>query len=214
MISHGPETWHPDGEQFFQPAAGPLLDMGPYYATALVNLLGRCKSVTGMARRAFDKRPKLAEPRYGTMIDVKAPTFCNALLEFDSGVTAHMLLTFDVYHTNGAVIEIYGTEGTLFVPDPNNFSGKLTLMRGYQDSADMAMLFPYTENSRALGLADMAKAIQTGRAYRANSQQQLHVAELLTSIITSSDEGKTHVMESAYERRAPMKSNGVPGILD
>ncbi|NLD88256.1 MAG: Gfo/Idh/MocA family oxidoreductase [Clostridiales bacterium] len=212
MIQHGPEYWHPDSEPFYGFAGGPVLDMGPYYTTALINLLGRCKSVTTVATKPYKQRVKLAEPRYGSLIDVDVQTYCNSILEFDSGAVANTLMTFDVFHPNYATLEIYGTEGTLFVPDPNCFSGKLTLMRESKKTVDIDMLFPYTEESRGLGLADMAKAIKTGRAHRADSRQQLHVVEMLTFM--ASEEPGTYIMETPFERHLPMKQNAAPGILD
>ncbi|MEA4824978.1 MAG: Gfo/Idh/MocA family oxidoreductase [Clostridiaceae bacterium] len=212
MITHGMENWHPDSEPFYTNAAGPMLDMGPYYATALVNLLGRVKRVTGISGNFYRERTILCELKYGKKIPVETPTYVNGILQFDSGAIVHLMTTFDVYHPDHAVLEIYGTEGSIFIPDPNCFSGKLLLKRGAVDPIEMPMMFGYRENSRALGLADMAKAMQTGRMHRANSEQQLHVVEILTSV--RDNDGEAVTLQSPYTRRAPMTDNAIPGILD
>ncbi|MDD6876710.1 MAG: Gfo/Idh/MocA family oxidoreductase [Clostridiaceae bacterium] len=212
MVSHGMEVWHPDSEPFYTNAAGPMLDMGPYYATALINLLGRVNRVTGISGRFFEERTMRCGPKYGKKFPVQTQTYVNGILQFDSGAIVHLLTTFDVYHPTHSVLEIYGTEGSLFIPDPNYFSGKLLLKRGTADAAEMPMMFGYTENSRALGLADMAKSLQTGRMHRANSEQQLHVVEILTAVRDA--DGSAVTLRSPYTRQAPMPAGEIPGILD
>lgn len=164
LASHGPEHWHPDPEFLYQYGGGPMFDMGPYYVTALVNLLGRVKSVSGMTKKSFEKRPILSEKKYGNIMDVEVPTFESGTMLFESGAIAHILMTFDVYTTSGYMFEIYGTEGSIKVPDPNMFGGDIKFIRGNDKREEIIpLLFSYPENSRALGLADMAEAIQNGR---------------------------------------------------
>ena len=212
MITHGMEGWHPESGPFYMPAAGPMLDMGPYYATALINLLGRVKRVTGISGRFFAERVQSCGPDFGKRHPVQTPTYVNGILQFDCGAVVHLLTTFDVYHRDHAVLEIYGTKGTLSIPDPNNFSGTLLFKLGTDEEKEMPMLFPYRENCRALGLADMAKAMRTGRPHRADSVQQLHVLEILTA--TRDADGEAVTLTTPYTRRAPMPEEGLPGVLD
>ena len=127
----------------------------------------------------------------------------------------NIFTTFDISHDNFYRLEVYGSEGTLYLPDPNTFGGPIKLVRGRsKEVIDLPVLYPYTENSRALGLADMAKAIQTGRKHRANSNQQLHVVETMLGFIKSSEEGRWVKIESEYERPELLKRDGLKGILD
>jgi len=215
MISRGPESWHPDPESFYRYGGGPMLDMGPYYTTALVNMLGRVEAVSGMAQMSYPTRPILSEPKYGNWMDVSVPTYVMGQLKFASGAVGSLFTTFDVSYEKGCKLEIYGSEGTLILPDPNTFGGPLQIIRGRnKEIIDLPLLYNYPENSRGLGLADMAKAIQTGRKHRAGSQQQLHVVETMLGILKSSEEGKWIDIESDYERPALLKRDGLPGIID
>jgi len=215
FITKGPEDWHPDPEFVYQYGGGPLFDMGPYYVTALINLLGAVDSVSGMAKITCPERPILSEKKYGTIMKVDVPTYVMGTMRFKSGAIANMFMSFDVNHEQYCKLEIYGTEGTLIVPDPNCFDGEVLLRRGRESEyAAMPRIFNYKENSRGLGLADMAKALQTGRPWRANYEQQLHVVEVMSAFYTSSDKETNVRIESPYERRMPMKTQGLPGILD
>jgi len=213
MITHGPESWHPDPAAFYQPAAGPMLDMGPYYVTTLINLLGRVDRVAGMARASFPERVAGCEQRRGERIPVDVPTHVNGILSFENGAVAHLLTTFDVYHPQHSAVEIYGSEGTLFVPNPNNFSGEIQLRRGNEDAV-LPLLYGYRENVRGLGLADMARGLLTGRERRADGVQQLHVVEVMTGILRASEEERTVKITTPFERRAPMAAGLPAGMLD
>lgn len=216
MLCHGPESWHPDPEAFYQPGAGPMFDMGPYYMTTLINLLGRCSKIAGIAGKGYDERLITSEPKYGQKIPVNVDTFVSGSMKFESGAIVRALISFDVYYAgNYANIEIYGTEGMLRVPDPNGFNGPIQLFRGNECvNRDLPTMYHYTDNCRALGLADMAKSIQTGRRHRCNSMQQLHVLEMMESFITSSREERFVTLETPFERAPMMDRNGVIGILD
>ena len=215
MICHGHETWHPDPEFYYKYGGGPMLDMGPYYVTALVNLIGGVKGVTGVTKTSFPTRTITSQPKSGAIIDVDVPTYVTGTLSFDNGAVGTIFTTFDVYYNQQARFEVYGTKGTLIVPDPNTFGGPIRLLRPEDgDYKEMPLLFDYKENSRGLGLADMAKALQTGRDYRANDQLIYHVLEILTSFEKSSTEGCYLPLETHYERSLPMKNNKVHGILD
>jgi len=180
MTCHGHESWHPDPEFYYKYGGGPMLDMGPYYITALINLIGGVKKITGMTKISFPERLITSQPFNGTVIKVDVPTNINGIMEFDNGAIGSIFTTFDVWKARLPIIEIYGSKGTLSVPDPNGFGGPIKLFVQGEEEKDMQLEFPYDKNSRGLGLADMAKAILTGRKPRANYHQTLHVLEIMT----------------------------------
>ena len=215
MICHGHESWHPDPEFYYKHGGGPMMDMGPYYLTALVNLLGGVESVQGKAKKSFEKRIITSEPHREEVIEVDVPTYITGILNFENGAVGTIFTTFDVYYPSQARLEIYGTKGTLFVPDPNTFGGPVKLFRPEDPEVkEIPLCFDYAENSRALGLADMAKAIQTGRDFRESWHQTYHVLEIMERINLSSEENKAVKLESKYTRGESMKNNPVHGILD
>ena len=215
MIGHGPESWHHDPEFFYKYGGGPMMDMGPYYVTALINLMGGVKKVTGVTQTSFKQRTATYKEHYGEIIDVEVPTFLTGVLHFESGVIATLTTTFDVYSSNSRNIEIYGSKGTLFVPDPNCFGNKIEYYDGEaKEMKEIPVSFDYTENSRGLGLADFAKSIETGRKSRTSYKQTLHVLEVMSAFKTSSDEGRPVEIKSEFVREAPMLQDNVHGILD
>lgn len=214
MASHGVETWHPDPDFYYQRGGGPLFDMGPYYITALINLLGGIKSVYGYHRTAYQTRLITAKPHEGEIIQVNTPTHIESFLTFDSGVVVSLLTSFDVYNTKQTNIEIYGTKGTLYVPDPNCFDGKITFYNGETRQAEeYPLAFDYGKNSRCLGLADMAKAIETGKPSRTTCKQTFHVLEAMASIMKSADLQAPVALTSHFEREAPMDPALPHGVL-
>ena len=215
MVCRGHESWHPDPEFYYKHGGGPLFDMGPYYLTALVNLMGGISGVSGMARASFPTRTITSEPKFGTIVDVDVPTYITGLLQFQSGAIGTIFTTFDAHIAEVPRIEIYGSKGTLSVPDPNTFGGDVKLFRPEEGAfLKMPLLFDYPENSRALGLADMAKAIQSGRDFRASSKVTYHVLEVMSGILQSAKDGKNVAIESCVERPAPMLPSDLPGYLD
>lgn len=237
MVCHGHESWHPDPEFYYKRGGGPMMDMGPYYMTALVQLLGEAEGVMGMTKKSFNQRLITSDPHCGETIDVDVDTYLTGNIRFSSGAIAQVFTTFDVHYSPGASsrFEVYGTEGTLIVPDPNTFGGPVMLLRPedmaaapktdpalmrrglpdiYAGYKEIPLMYDYCENSRGLGLADMCKGIRQGRSYRANVQQQHHVLEILTSFTKSCAEGKYIPLQTKYNRTAPMKNNPMHGILD
>lgn len=215
MICHGHETWHPDPEFYYKFGGGPMMDMGPYYVTALIHLLGGVRGVTGVTTTAFPKRIITSEPHCGEIIDVDVPTTIHGIMEFESGAVGTICTTFDVYYDTQASLEIYGSKGTLRVPDPNGFGGPVLLYRPEDPQwREIPLLFDYRENSRALGLADMAKALVDGRAARADYKQTRHVLEILTGFEKSSQQKGYVELTTHYERSKPMENNPIHGILD
>ena len=215
MICRGHESWHPDPEFYYKFGGGPMMDMGPYYITALINLLGGIKTVTGVARKTFPTRTITSQPYYGTVVDVDVNTHVAGILEFDSGAIGTIFTTFDVFYKPQPRFEVYGSKGTLIAPDPNTFGGPARLYRPEQgDYADVPLLFDYKDNSRGVGLADMAKALDTKRDYRASYKQTLHVLEILTSFDKSSENMARYAVQTQYTRGEAMKNNPMHGILD
>lgn len=215
MICRGHETWHPDPAFYYQYGGGPMLDMGPYYVTAMVNLMGRIDRVMSASRRAFDARMITSLPRRGTAVDVDVSTYVAGTAIYDSGAIGTLFVTFDVHYPTQARFEVYGSEGTLIVPDPNTFGGPILLYRPEEGAMREAPLCAdYADNSRALGLADMAQAIRSGRPARAGAQQVFHVLEAMEGFERSSREAAWVSLASPYQRPAPMKKAQIPGILD
>ena len=214
MAIHGMETWHPDPDFFYQPGGGPLFDMGPYYVTAITNLFGAVKSVYGYASVSYPERTITSEPLNGTKIQVNTPTHIEALLHFENGANASLLTSFDTYRTCQSNIEVYGTKGTLTVPDPNTFGGELKFFDGEKGEEVIYPLeFHYSENSRGLGLADMAKAIETKRVGRTTYLQTLHTLEVMDSVLKSAKTKMPIELTTTFERKAPMDATKEHGIL-
>lgn len=209
MICRGHESWHPDPAFYYQRGGGPMLDMGPYYVTAMVHLLGGVSIVSGMSRVSFPKRMITSQPLRSTEITVEVPTYTAGLLQFDSGAIATLFTTFDVHYDQSARLEIYGSSGTLIVPDPNGFGGPVYLLRP-EDGVrrEIPLLYPYAENSRGLGLSDMADALRSGSSvFRADCRQTLHVLEIMEGIQAAGMERRFIPLCSRYERSVPM-----PGV--
>lgn len=214
MICRGHESWHPDPEFYYKHGGGPMMDMGPYYLTALTNLLGGIKSITGVAKTSFAQRMITSQPKAGTIVDVEVPTYVTGIMEFDNGATGTLFTTFDVHNRGQARFEIYGSEGTLLVPDPNTFGGPIYLLRQEEnDYKEIPLMFDYAQNSRGLGLADMAKALETGRFYRASYKQTLHVLEAMTAFKTSSDKRTAVDLTTRFSKEEPMRLNPMTGII-
>ncbi|CAI6080670.1 Gfo/Idh/MocA family protein [Cohnella sp. JJ-181] len=206
MLGGGPESWHPNPDFFFQTGGGPMFDMGPYYLTALVAMLGPIARVTGSARISYPERVVTNPANYGHVIKVETPTHLAGVLDFASGPIATLLTSFDV--KGGTVlprIEVYGSHGTLLVPDPNTFGGPVSVRRaGAEAWSQIPLTHGKDENARGIGAADMAKAILAGRRHRASGELAYHVLEAMHGIHDAAAEGKHYVMQSSCERPAPL----------
>ncbi|HKG27353.1 MAG TPA: Gfo/Idh/MocA family oxidoreductase [Thermomicrobiales bacterium] len=204
MLCHGHEHWHPDPAFYYQPGGGPLFDMGPYYLTALVSLLGPVRRVAGSARASFAQRTITSRQRAGQIIDVQVPTHTTAILDFAAGPIATFVTSFDVWARESR-IEIYGSEGTLAVPDPNKFGGPVRIGRpGATEWEDVSVSHGYADNSRGLGLADMAEGLRNGRPHRASGELALHVLETMHAVHDASREGRHVELTSCVDRPAPL----------
>lgn len=215
MLGAGPEKWHPDPEFFFQPGAGPLFDMGPYYLTALINLLGPIGRVSGSAQAVRTERTITSQPKFGTVLKVNTPSHVAGVLDFEGGVVGTLITSFDAWHHALPPIEIYGTEGTLSVPDPNTFGGPVKIRRaGAEAWSEIPLTFNYATNSRGLGVADMAFAIQSGRAHRASGDLAYHVLDTMQSILDASTQERHIRLSSQCKRPAPLPLGFPLGVLD
>lgn len=220
MINRGAEHFRDDCRFLYEPGGGPLFDMGPYYITTLMNIFGRVEAINGMCTKAMEQRRWLCGEHYGEPFDVTTPTTIMSNLKFEDGSIATLVTSFDVTHTDKYSFEVYGTEGTILVPDPNTFGGPVKILRtDFTPGAEkvfkeVPVVYNYPYNSRALGLADMAKSILSGRKHRANCYQQLHLVEVMNGIIDSSEQGKTIVTTTPYEKSAPMDTTVLQGYLE
>ncbi len=227
----GLEWFHVNPGFYYGADVGPLMDVGPYYLTALVTLLGPVRRVCGMSKRTYDKRTIHSEPQRGGVIDVQCDTYVTALLEFDNNVVITLIISFDVWDSSVPRLELYGTEGTLSMPEPdpldgpNLFGGPVSLRKkdrarfvGFPRSKDMPepeqipLTHPFTEvshaeNSRGIGIVEMAYSIRAGRAPRLSADLGLHVLEIASTILRSAREGRFIELETTCERPAPMDVN-------
>lgn len=214
MCSHGMEMWHTDPDFYYQRGGGPLFDMGPYYITSLINLIGGVTEVYGRATKSYDTRLITAPPHAGEIIQVNTPTHIEGLLTFGSGVFVSLLTSFDIYQSSQHNIEIYTTKGTLYVPDPNGFGGDIVFYDGEtKTETRYPPEFGYEKNSRCLGLADAAKAIESGRPPRTGFRQTLHVLEIMCGILRSAETGERVKINTEFTREAPMDSSLPAGVL-
>lgn len=208
----GHESWHPDPESYYQFGGGPILDMGPYYITAMISLLGEVDSVNGMIRKTFETRRITSQPKYGEVFKVEVPTLVTGQMAFASGAVGTIMLTYDIHAHKLPIIEIYGTEGTLSVPDPNTFAGPALLYRDSSKSfMEIPLTFDYTENSRGLGVADMARAAIEKDKPRAGVDLTFHALEIMTGLIRSGEQNAPVEIKSGFTRPVPMKSGLLPG---
>jgi predicted dehydrogenase len=200
-MNHGHEHWHPAPEFYYKTGGGPMFDMGPYYLTTLVNLLGSVARVSGSARMGTKQRTITSEPLNGAVIDVEVPTHIAGVLDFAGGAVGTLITSFDVYSHTLPFIEIYGTEGTLRVPDPNTFGGPVFVKRFREEQwSEIPLLKNYPENSRGIGITDMAEAIEAGRPHRASAELAFHVLDLMQGIHEASASGKYYKVKSKCKR--------------
>ncbi|WP_159881834.1 Gfo/Idh/MocA family protein [Paenibacillus puerhi] len=209
MMSRGHEHWHPDPQFYYEPGGGPLFDMGPYYLTALVALLGPIRRVTGSARITFPQRTVSSKPKAGTVIDVKTPTHVAGVMDFAGGPIATLVTSFDIMAgTNLPNIEIYGSAGSLRVPDPNTFGGPVYLRpAGTNEWTEVPLTHGYAVNSRGIGVADMASAILEGRPHRASGALAYHVLDAMHGFHEASAEGRHVELESECETPEPLAAD-------
>ena len=231
LMSHGMEHWHPDPEFFYKPGGGPILDLGPYYLGALVNLLGPIASVQAQGSIGFAERiVTAAGPRTGDAIKVETLTTITALLSFVSGAQISLMMSWDVWKHAHPAIELYGTEGSMRVPDPNFFGGVIdyTARDGDWQQADSStMIFgapnwrspnwPASRasqaNYRCLGLAELARAATTGTPHRSSGKLALHVLEAMYGLLEAAETGRSVKIETVIERPLALTDDEAAGLL-
>ena len=214
MLSSGVETWHPRPEPFYKEGGGPIYDMGGYYFSALVSMFGPVSSVRAMGRKGFEKRFVYVGENKGESYNVDVPTHYSILLSFKSGFLASMNFSFDVFRTEMPMFEVYGTGGTLFVPDPNMHGGLPKVYRKEQKLAECfggdkehasdiyevpEMFQNVGEYVRGIGVHDLAVAIDEGREPVANARLALHVLDIMTSVMLSARENRDVELTTTYE---------------
>jgi predicted dehydrogenase len=231
LMSHGMEHWHPDPAFFYQQGGGPILDLGPYYLGALVNLLGPIANVQAQGSIGFAERiVTAAGPRTGDAITVETPTTVTALLRFASGAQISLMMSWDVWKHGHPAIELYGTEGSMRVPDPNFFGGAIEFSArdgDWRQADSSAMLFgapnwrspnwaesrPSQANYRCLGLAELARAATGGTPHRSSGRLALHVLEAMYGVLAAADTGRAVTIETQVERPLALPDDEAAGLL-
>jgi predicted dehydrogenase len=220
VMGPGMEDWHPNPDFFFLPGAGPVLDIGPYYVTNLIQLIGPITSVMAMSNTPQTDRTIGNGPRLGETVPVETPTTLHAILRFASGAVVTLGTSWDVWANNHANMELYGENGSLFVPDPNFFGGDLQV----SDKGDINNVIqpphPFSvvndgdmANWRGSGLADMCQAIRQDRPHRCSDALALHAVEVMTGIITAAENGSQVSMKTTCDRPAPMTADAAQALL-
>ncbi len=217
MANRGPESWHPNSGFYYKRGGGPLMDMGPYYITALVNLLGPVKQVAGFGSRAVDLR-RGSGSNEGRTYPVDVDTHIAAVLEFVSGAVINLTMSFDVFRLSAQMencIELWGLDGAVHTPDPNMFSGEARFAKAGSSAWEPAdNTFLYNENMRLIGLADMAAGIELGRPHRCSGELAYHVTDVMCSILESAEKRQYVPIASTCGRPAPLRDGLAPGELD
>jgi len=211
MVTPGHERWHPDPDFYYQPGGGPLLDMGPYYVTALVTLLGPVVAVIGAASHTRTTRSIGSGPRAGEVIPVDTDSHVTGVLVHRSGALSTLLMSFDTVATRAAPIEVHGERGSLIVPDPNRFAGDVEHQElGGSGWTTLPVSAGYERASRGYGIADLA-ATPEGVEPRASGMLAFHVLDIMESLLRSARTGRREAVESTCERPAPVPLQALPG---
>jgi predicted dehydrogenase len=214
MTCHGHENWHPGPAFYYQRGGGPMLDMGPYYLTALVNLVGPIRRVTGSTRITFAERLITSQPLRGERIVVETATHVAGVMDFANGAVGSIITSFDIWAAHLPRIEIYGAEGSLSVPDPNRFDGTVLLRRAGASDWSEIPLTHSADVGRGIGVADMAYALTYGRPARASGELAYHVLDVMCAFEDASQTGRHVDIESTCVQPAALPSGLAPGKLD
>ena len=186
----GPDSWHPNAAMFYEPGGGPVLDIAPYYLTAIVSLLGRIDAVAGFAETPTRERTLGAGARAGETIRVEVPTHASAVLRTESGALASLTVSFETRNQYVTGMVVHGTHGILTLPDANGFSGEVTLRRGRDDVETVAYESHGARDTRGLGLDELVQALRAGRPHRASGELGLHVLEAAEAMVASAEDGR------------------------
>lgn len=214
MMNSGPERWHPNPSFYYQVGGGPLFDMGPYYLTALIHLLGPIRHVTASGRISFTERIAGHEAIKDQRIPVNTPTHVSGTLEFTAGQIASMVMSFDVQQHTLPRIEVYGSKGTLMVPDPNTFRGPVQMWRNADPQWQEVPLSHPVDVMRGIGVADMVHGIQNGRDHRANGALAYHVLDTMISVLEAAESGARIELTSTCDQPEPLPVDLSERMLD
>lgn len=206
MVGHGPEAWHPNPSFFYQPGGGPLFDMGPYYLTALVNLLGPMTTISALTNQGFSERIAGHESIQGQVLPVNVNTHAAGTIGFASGAIATVIMSFDVWSHKLPCIEIYGTNGSLIVPDPNTFGGDVLLWNLEEKSWRTVPSVGRSDLQRGVGVADMARAIHTDSPHRVSGDLAYHVLDAMQAFDESSSQERHIKLSTQPARPAALAS--------
>src|SRR5207245_6868 len=204
MLVGEQERWHPNPDIFFSDGAGPLLDMGPYYLTAIVALLGPVSRVAGFTSTRTRERTIQIGPRAGERFSSLTPSHASAVMQLESGVTANLVASFEAVGQYVCDLEIHGTEGVLSLPDPNAFGGPVRVKVGRGEWEDVPYASRGTQDARGLGLHDLAVAIGLDRPHRASGRLGAHVVEVARGILHAAEDGRTVEIESRLDQPEPL----------
>jgi len=214
MTCHGHESWHPDPEFYYKEGGGPMYDMGPYYLTTLVSFLGPAKTISGMTKISFPKRTITSKDKYGDVINVEVPTHIAGTIEFLNGAIVNMITSFDIWDSTLPRIEIYGSLGTLIVPDPNTFGGPVLLKTAHGNGfKEIPLTHIYEENSRGIGISDMAKCIETGETPKTCAELANHVLEMIHGFHESSYSKKYYNLTSTCKKPDSLPLGLIKGTI-
>ncbi|MFF3335408.1 Gfo/Idh/MocA family protein [Streptomyces sp. NPDC002888] len=203
MTTPGHEAWHPDPEFYYHPGGGPLLDMGPYYISALIHLLGPVVRVTGAASAPRTEREIAAGPRAGQRFAVEVDTHVTGILHHANGALSTLVMSFDIHGSSLPTIEVHGTKGSLSLPDPNTFDGPVRLWPARADGWQLLPVSAGHERAgRGIGLADLADALAAGRPHLASAELAEHVLDVMLTLLDSANEGRTLTATTTWERPA------------
>lgn len=221
VLLPGHENWHPNPAFFYEQGGGPMLDIGPYYVTSLVTLLGPVREVFGSAKITRIERQIKTGPRLGQTIKVLTPTHITGVMEFHSGATVTIATSFDVIKHRHTPIEIYGSRGTMLVPDPNEFTGTVEIFgEGAENWEEIDVDHPYVagvpgyHGLRGLGAAEMIDALRSGRPHRASAELAFHALEVMTAFERSAQSKKVIAINSTCGRPDPIARELVDGAFD
>lgn len=215
MLSAGPESWHPNPGFYYLIGGGPVLDMAPYYLTALINFLGPVKCVCAVTSKARTERTATCKEQAGKVFPVEVNTHASGTLLFHNGAVITAVFSFDIVAAKHGPIQLYGTEGSIQVPDPNTFGGPISsYVRGDKEWTAHELSRPYAKNMRGIGVADMARAILTSRSHRASGALACHVLEVMHAFDQSSETGHAVEIKSRPAQPAALPFGLAEGELD
>jgi predicted dehydrogenase len=191
MLTGGPEGWHPNADFFYRAGGGPLLDIGPYYLTAMVSLLGPVTAATGFASTPTLERELGVGPRAGARFSTEVPTHVSAALRFGGGAVGTLSVSFEARGRYESGMLVHGTEGSLSLPDANAFGGDVLVKRDGSDWQPLGYELRGAMETRGLGLHDLVESVHEGRPHRASGELALHVLETMHAITRAAEEGST-----------------------